>query len=200
MTALPPLPGRRLGRPATVSEALDAVPDGGTVFVGAGCGTPRHLVQALAERSARFTRLTIVLGFLGGRPALADVADGPFEFACLHPSRLLADHLAAGTARVVPARYSDYATAFEPGGLFDLDVAMVQVSPVDGGGRCSLGVSVGGALGAVRNAGTVIAQVNEAMPYTYGDGELDATDLDYLVVADEPLLEMPPPDITPEVG
>jgi acyl-CoA hydrolase len=184
----------------SVDEAIDAIPDGATVFVQSGCAMPQHLMQALAERSDRFQRLTLITGFLVERPAVADVADGPFEFLCLHPSRLLADHLAAGTARVVPVRYSDYAGMFDPDGPIDLDVAIVQVSGVDTGGRCSLGVSVGGAIGAVRNARLVIAQVNEAMPYTYGDGELGIDELDLLVPGDEPLLELPPAEITPEVA
>src|SRR4051812_49144081 len=100
MTDTPPARRRRAGRAVTAGQAIDAIPDGAKVFVQSGCAMPRHLLQALAERSDRFRRLTLLTGFLVERPVVADVADGPFEFLCLHPSRLLADHLAAETARV----------------------------------------------------------------------------------------------------
>jgi acyl-CoA hydrolase len=58
-------------------------------------------------------------------------------------------------------------------------------------GTVSLGIEVNvlpAAIEACRSAGgTVIAQANAAMPYTYGDAVLPLDELDYLVEVDEPL-------------
>ena len=59
--------------------------------------------------------------------------------------------------------------------LFDrkilaLDVAILQVSPPDQHGFCTLGTSVDAAMSAVRNAAKTIAQVNPRMPRVLGDG------------------------------
>ena len=58
--------------------------------------------------------------------------------------------------------------------LFDrkhvkVDVVLIQVSPPDKFGFCSMGVSVEACKSAIRNAKYVIAKVNKQMPRTYGD-------------------------------
>lgn len=60
------------------------------------------------------------------------------------------------------------------------------------GGKVSLGVEVNvlpAAIEAVRRSGgVVIAQVNERMPWTFGDAEVDVEHIDVMVEVDEPLL------------
>jgi acyl-CoA hydrolase len=54
--------------------------------------------------------------------------------------------------------------------ILPLDVAIVQVSPPDKHGYCSLGTSIDIARAAVDTAKIVIAQVNPNMPRVHGDG------------------------------
>ena len=70
-----------------------------------------------------------------------------------------------------------------------IDVALIQVTPPDQQGRCSLGISVDIVKAAAANAGLVIAQVNPQMPWTLGDSFVSVFDLDILVPVDEPLIE-----------
>jgi acyl-CoA hydrolase len=60
-------------------------------------------------------------------------------------------------------------------------------------GRWSMGTEVNILPAAVaacrRRGGLVIVQVNRNMPWTYGDGLLTSDDVDYVLEADEPLLE-----------
>ena len=70
------------------------------------------------------------------------------------------------------------------------DVVVLHTSrPRDG--KVSLGCEVNvlpAAIEAVRaRGGLVVAQLNEHMPYTYGDGEIDVDDIDLAVEADAPL-------------
>ncbi len=53
---------------------------------------------------------------------------------------------------------------------FHLDVALIQVTPPDAHGFCSLGVSVDIVKPATESADIVIAQVNPRMPWTLGVG------------------------------
>jgi acyl-CoA hydrolase len=59
------------------------------------------------------------------------------------------------------------------------------------GGKVSLGTEVNilpAAIEAVRaNGGFVIAQLNDMMPYTFGDAELDESLIDYAIEVSEPL-------------
>jgi acyl-CoA hydrolase len=67
------------------------------------------------------------------------------------------------------------------------------------GGRVSLGVEVNvlpAAIEAARARGAkVVAQVNDHVPWTFGDALLDVEDVDLFVEADAPLPTAPAPDI-----
>jgi len=58
------------------------------------------------------------------------------------------------------------------------------------------GVSVDVTRAAVQTAGTVVAQVNRRMPRTHGDGLIHEDDIDLAVLADEPIPELPDPEVT----
>jgi acyl-CoA hydrolase len=76
-------------------------------------------------------------------------------------------------------------------GILPLDVALVQVSPPDRHGYCSLGIGVDATVAAVQTARTVIAQVNPRMPRSHGDGLIHVDEIHELVESDEPILELP---------
>ena len=68
---------------------------------------------------------------------------------------------------------------------------MVQVSPPDKHGYCSLGVSVDITLPAVQTAKKVIAQLNPKVPRSHGDGIIHISQLDALVEVDTPIHTYP---------
>lgn len=165
---------------STVSDAIAALPSGGTVFIGSATGVPRALVRGLDESDA-LPGGEIVAGYL--------VADLPLTRAdlsvvSLQPSAALWRSVAS--ADVAPVRYSDYETLFDR-----LDAVLIQVSLPGPDGRYSLGTSVGAAVPAIEQADLVIAQINRCMPYTFGDAELDPGAIDVAVRVDEPLAELP---------
>ena len=71
--------------------------------------------------------------------------------------------------------------------ILPLDVAIVQVSPPDKHGYCSLGVSVDVALPAIQTAKKVIAQINPRVPRTHGDGIIHIKNIHYAVEVDTPI-------------
>ena len=178
------------GRFVDWDEAISSIPDDSRVFIQTGCGVPLALAAALEERASLFDNLELVLGYMVGTQPIACMEDGPFSFTFLHPMRSCEPYLAAGLGRYVPTRYFDYATIFRSGAPLDLDVALVHVSAASADGRCSLGIGGGGSVTAVRSARFVIAQMNEAMPYTFGDNELNLEEIDLIVRQDAPLVEL----------
>src|SRR6185369_17025627 len=66
-------------------------------------------------------------------------------------------------------------------GILPVNVALIQVSPPDRHGFCSLGVSVDVTRAAVHVADRVVAQVNPHMPRTHGDGVIHISNIDYAV-------------------
>lgn len=99
-----------------------------------------------------------------------------------------------GTADYTPIFLSEVPNLFRRRQIH-VDVALVQVSPPDEHGFCSLGVSVDITRAAVENADLVIAQVNKQTPRVHGDTFIHVSRIDYLVPHDEPTLEYIQPQL-----
>jgi acyl-CoA hydrolase len=73
-------------------------------------------------------------------------------------------------------------------------VVLLHASTVRNG-KVSLGVEVNILPAAIeaakKNGGIVVVQSNPRMPYTFGDGEINLDDVDYLLEVDEELTEAP---------
>ncbi len=87
--------------------------------------------------------------------------------------------------------------------MVPVDIALVQTSLPDKHGYLSLGISVDVVKAALEKAEVVVAQVNENMPRTHGDGFIHIKDIDFILPHDEPLLEYSvkaPNDIVQRIG
>jgi acyl-CoA hydrolase len=103
--------------------------------------------------------------------------------------------IANGEADYIPVFLSEVPNLFKRG-ILPLDVALVQVSPPDAHGFCTLGVSVDASQAAVQQAPLVIAEINPNMPRTHGDGFVHVDDIDYAVEVDYPLPEQARPQLS----
>jgi acyl-CoA hydrolase len=77
-----------------------------------------------------------------------------------------------------------------------LDVALIQVSPPDRHGFCSLGTSVDVSRAAVGVARRVVAEINPRMPRTHGDGQVHVDHIHAAVEVDYELHERVPAALT----
>jgi acyl-CoA hydrolase len=173
----------------TAAEALAVVASGNRVFVQGSAQTPTCLLRALAEEAPRLRDVELVFITLYGdvhvnRPELSE----SFRLNSLFVSAAIRKDVAEGRADYVPVFLSEIPNLFNCG-IMPIDVALVQVSPPDAHGYCSLGVSVDIARSAVNNARYVIGQVNPNVPRTHGDGVVHAGRFHALVWCDEPLYE-----------
>lgn len=155
----------------TAAESADAVvsriSSGMNVFVHGAAATPTPLLDALARRTdLRDVRLWHI--HLEGPLAFtAPEHAGRFRSISLFTGAGLRDPIAEGRADFVPIFLSDIPHLFTSGRV-RLDAALVQVSPPDRHGICTLGTSVDTARAAVDTAGLVLAEINERMPRTHG--------------------------------
>ena len=96
---------------------------------------------------------------------------------------------ASPSLRYVPARLSIRARPLFRTAL-GVDAVVVQCAPPRAG-LLSLGTEVNVFPAAIeearRRGGIVVAQINEQMPYTYGDSQVDVADVDLAVEISEPL-------------
>jgi acyl-CoA hydrolase/GNAT superfamily N-acetyltransferase len=181
---------------ATPQEAVKNIVTGQRVFVATGCAQPEELVNALVAKKSELSDTEIVhLLTQGDAPYAARELVENFRVNSFFISKNVRDIIQQGFGDYTPIFLSDIPGLFSSGRL-PLDVALIQVSPPDERGLCSLGVSVDIVRSAAENASLVIAQVNPQMPKTLGNSFIDVYDIDILVPIDMPLIEVIPPEPT----
>jgi len=179
------LPGNKT---VTAEAALASITNGCRVFLGTGCGEPQHLIHAMiADRGTHDIMIYQMLSH-----TLAQYVDDPafvdrFSLKLFFISEPMRKAAFEGKIDYLPTYLSQIPKLFENHRI-GLDVALIQVSPPDQFGYCSLGVSVDITRSAVENAGMVIAQVNPQMPRAWGDSLVHMDTIDYFVPYEEPLV------------
>lgn len=165
-----------------LEEALDRLPDLPRVVASGNAAAPRAVLDSIDARLPAYR-----LFMLNAHPGIPTRPEVVHETAFVGPGMRHSPTLC-----YVPARLSLVPRLFVTTLLPDV-VAVTVAPPVDG--RFSLGTEVNilpAAIAACRaRGGLVVAQVNRNMPWTYGDGVLDADDVDVVVEADSPL-DVPP--------
>jgi acyl-CoA hydrolase/RimJ/RimL family protein N-acetyltransferase len=180
----------------TADEAVKRIRPGQRVFIGTACGEPLELVQALAKRAFDLPDTEIVhLLTFGDAPYAHRELAHYFRVNSFFIGENVRGIIQEGLGDYTPIFLSDIPRLFNAGRL-PLDVALIQVSPPDKNGMCSLGVSVDIVKSAADNASLVIAQVNPNMPRTLGDTLIDALEIDVLVPSEAPILEVPAAEVT----
>ncbi len=181
-----------LPQPCSAEAAIAMLPASGRIAIGANAGEPSTLVAALAAAAGRFRELELVQVLsLGGGALVAPEARGHFRVNALFIGPAVREAVSRGYADYTPVFLSEVPALFRPGGGLPLDAALVQVSPPDAHGWCSMGVTVDVMRSAVDNAGRVIAEVNPRMPRTLGASSLHVSQIDALVEVDHALMELP---------
>jgi 4-hydroxybutyrate CoA-transferase len=104
------------------------------------------------------------------------------------------ESVSQGKADFIPCFFKD--TPQLIGNIFPVDVAIINVSPPDDEGYCSLGLSCDYTKAAVEKARIVIAQVNEYMPYVGSINKVHLSKFDRIVPCADPIPEIPLPSIT----
>jgi acyl-CoA hydrolase len=153
-------------------SALAPVKSGDRVFVHGSAATPTALLAALLDRAGELRGIDLVaISTLGeinwNRPAVRE----NYTLSSLFVSANVREWVDAEGGDYVPVFLSEIPSLFREGRL-PLDVALLQVSPPDVHGYCSLGTSVDAALAAAKHAKIIIAQINPRMPRTLGDSHL----------------------------
>jgi acyl-CoA hydrolase len=174
----------------TADEALKVIKSGNRVFVHGSAQTPIHLLHALAKQKDRLRNVELTFITVAGdieldKPEYED----NFHINCMFVSESVRKAINEGRGDFIPVFLSDIPDLFKSGTM-PIDVALVQVSPPDRHGYCTLGVSVDIARSAVNTSAHVIAQVNPNVPRTHGDGMIHMSHFDAMVYNEDPLPEV----------
>ena len=184
----------------TAAQAVSKIKSGSRVFIGTGCGEPQHLIKAMVGATALedirvYQMLSSTFSqFVNDKSFLRR-----FSLRLFFISVAMRQAAFDGKIDYIPAYLSQIPQLFKSQRI-GLDVALIQVSPPDKFGFCSLGVSVDITRAGMEYAKLVIAQVNPRMPRTWGDSFVHIDDIDYFVIHEEPLVEAIPGSKDDEVA
>ena len=172
------------------------IKSGCRVFVGGNASVPYALIQDLIDHSTGFSDIEMVhMLALGDTRWAKEQHRQLFKvntfFIGGEEVRRAVDE---GRADYTPVFLSEISSLFTDGTL-QLDAVLVNVSPPDEHGYCSLGASVDICMSAVRHCDIVIAQINESVPRTSGHSYIHISEITACIQADQELVEVAPPPI-----
>jgi len=173
-------------RIVSADEAVSSIKSGQQVFMQGAAASPTILLEALVRRAPELEDVKIVhMHAEGPHPHLAPEMVGHFRHKALFIGPNARKAINEGRAEFIPVFLSDIPSLFDRG-ILPLDAALINVSPPDEHGFCSLGTSVDTVITAVRKATLVIAQINKSMPRTLGDSFVSVDKIDFGVEVDMP--------------
>ncbi len=182
------------GRKKSLKEALSMIKTGDHIFIGSACGEPQYLVRGLVEKADHLLDNEILhVHTLGVAPYAEPRYSDRFRMNAFFVGINTRGAVAEGRADYTPVFLSELPRLISQG-MIPIDVALIQVTPPDEHGFCSLGVSVEITKTAAKKSKLVIAQVNRQMPRVFGDSFLHVSEIDAFVEYDEPILEAPSED------
>lgn len=160
-----------------------------TVFVQGAAATPQALVGALTEHGVKNNLKNIDVCHMH--------TEGPAQYCNPENSHIFRSRsffmggnvrkaVAEGRGDAIPIFLHEIPQLFYKG-IVKPDVALIQVSPPDEHGFCSLGTSVDCVRAALIHSKIIVAQINPQMPRTFGDAIIHQSHFDYACHVDTQL-------------
>jgi itaconate CoA-transferase len=187
-------------------NAAAIVKDGDTLIHGVTISEPPGMLAAIAER-ARTGYLSRIKVYTFnaqkhfaetlGSPDIADVIDSYTWFV----SKASRNMVQVGLTQFVPAYLHQVPKIVME--TMDVNVAVTTVAPMNEDGYFSFGPCNGYLSVMATLCKTLIVEVNENMPFVYGDAMIHISDIEMIVENTVPLLEllpMQPNPLAPVIG
>lgn len=172
-------------------EAVKLIKSGDFVVFSHAAGEPEVLINAMVDNASEYRDVTIShMVSMGKNEYVNEKYKDNFKYNGWFLSGGIRKALDEGRAEFTPVFFHEIPSLIR-NGLFKVDVALVTVSKPDKHGFCSLGVSCDYTVQAVKKAKIVIAEVNDKMPYVYGDTVIHTSEIDKFVESSREIYESP---------
>lgn len=152
----------------SAEEAVKLIKSGDRVLIQGGSATPQTLIKAMVARAPELRGVEVVHLHTEGECGYT----APELSKSFHTHAFFIGgnirNMVGLTVDYIPIFLSDIPSLFRLG-YMELDIVLVNVTPPDRHGFCSLGVSVDIVIAAIEMGKKVIAQINPRMPRTFGD-------------------------------
>jgi acyl-CoA hydrolase len=177
-----------MSRSVSPDDAVQVLRGGMRVFVHGASATPTALLEAMVRRTDIENIRLYHLHLAGPIPFTGPQHAGRFHSVSFFAGESLRRPIEEARADFMPIFLSDIPGLFQSGQI-PLDAAILQLSPPDAHGWCSLGTSVDAARAAADTAKVIIAEINEQMPRTHGAALVPFDRVAAFTHTDRPLIE-----------
>jgi len=168
--------------------AVRAVKSGDWVDYGWCTNHPAALDAALAARKDELFDVKVRGGVTMWMPEICKAPDAGDHFTWnpWHCSGVDRKIISSGMGYFAPIRYSELPRYYRDN--VTVDVAMIQVTPMDSHGNFSFGLAASHLADMLEKAKTVIVEVNRNLPWVFGltGSEINIADVDFVVEGDDP--------------
>ncbi|HOP64283.1 MAG TPA: GNAT family N-acetyltransferase [Spirochaetota bacterium] len=174
----------------SVSRALGMIKPGSKIFFSSGPAVPDLFASALtASDETNLQDLELVQLITLNEYIKFDQEHGnKYRLKTFSTGQSIIKRIQSGEIDFIPANLVEIPYIFSRKAL-KIDVAVVTTSPPDDRGFMSLGIASDVAKIVINHAKLVIAEVNPAMPVTFGDTFIHADQVDCMIKSDLPLPE-----------
>jgi 4-hydroxybutyrate CoA-transferase len=187
----------------SAGDAVKFIKSNDRVFIHSVAAAPQILKDAMVERAKELRDVEIIHMHTEGEAGYVDEEyKNSFHLKSLFVGANVRAATQKGRADYIPIFLSETPRLFRRN-ILPIDIALVQISPPDRFGYCSLGVSVDTSKAAIETAKTVIAQVNPNMPRTFGDAIMHISNFDIFIDHASPIHEVsvfPPTETDHKIG
>jgi acyl-CoA hydrolase len=174
-------------RLVTPEEVLHSIKPGMTIFLGSGVAEPRTLMKYLIDSGVSNTNDLELIQLTNHSDMLSLKKRDwqKYHLKTFFSTMVSTAAVIAGSVDLIPARISQIPRIIKSKRI-PIDVAMIQITPPNDAGYCSLGVAVDVAREAMQQASLVVGEINHQIPFTFGDTIVSISDFDLLVESTEP--------------
>lgn len=179
----------------TADEAVKVVKSNDRVVFAFACGEPQTLVEALVRRGPELENVEIDhMVSMGPSKYCRPEFEKNFRHRSFFMGGSVREAANDGRADFVPVFFHQIPWLYQRG-ILPVDVALIQLTPPDKNGFCSLGVCADYTIAAMEAAKYVVAEINSKYPWT-GGRPVHISELDYLIETDIPIIATTAPTIT----
>lgn len=178
-------------RVTTAEDAIKVIKSGNRIFMTGNVSVPQKLLASLVEYVPGLKNVELCQALtVGPADYVKPELGGHLRINSMFISANIRKAIQEGRADFTPVLLSEFPLLFK-NKILPVDVALIQVSPPDEHGFCSLGTEVGPTKTPAESAKIIIAEVNEQMPRTLGDSFVHVSRLTHIVPVNYPIPEMP---------
>ena len=168
---------------------INKIKPGMSIFLGTAVAEPRTMVRHLMtsdDKNLVDLELIQLVSF-GDAVSLHSLQSRNFRLKTFFSGWVASEAIEEGRVDLIPSRFVKIPQLIESL-LRPVDVAIVQITPPNEAGFCSLGIAIDVAHEALEHAAISVGEINTQIPRTFGDTIVHVSEFDFLVRSKDPLI------------